>query len=161
MKLEGPTRPEKVYQLTVAVLTTRLRSSDWALYHRNPCRHGHHLRPFALMVSLGNVSDVTAAPAMFEPVDGMRYLFGGESYDADCLQRSRREAGGHSGHAWSAQSQVNHPPSGKQRYRNRHIVENAFGILGASDEMRCATANLQLTSYRVSSLILLLHFRIE
>ena len=42
-------------------------------------------RPFALMLTPGNVSDVAAAPALLERVTGMRYLLGDKGYDADRL----------------------------------------------------------------------------
>ena len=44
-------------------------------------------RPYALMLTAGNVSDVKAAPALLERADHMRYLLGDKGYDADRLRR--------------------------------------------------------------------------
>jgi Transposase DDE domain len=67
-------------------------------------------RPYALMLTAGNVSDIKAAPALLERAGRMRYLLADKGYDADRLRRSLREAGavpiipGR-----PAQSQAHHP----------------------------------------------------
>ena len=50
-------------------------------------------RPFALMLTPGNISDVSAAPALLEKTRGMRYLPGDKGYDPDRLRRTLRQAG--------------------------------------------------------------------
>ena len=45
-------------------------------------------RPFALMLTPGNISDVSAAPALLEKKRGMRYLPGDKGYDPDRLRRT-------------------------------------------------------------------------
>jgi len=42
-------------------------------------------RPYALMLTRGNVSDVLAAPTLLERAGHIRYLLGDKSYDADRL----------------------------------------------------------------------------
>ncbi len=50
-------------------------------------------RPYSLMLTAGNVSDVKAAPALLDRAGRMRYLLGNEGYDAGQLRRSLRDAG--------------------------------------------------------------------
>ena len=47
-------------------------------------------RPYALMLTPGNVADVKAAPALLERAGRMRYLLADKGYDADALRRSLR-----------------------------------------------------------------------
>lgn len=88
------------------------------------------------MLTPGNVSDVSAAPALLERAGPMRYLLGDKGYDADHLRRSLREAGtvpvipGRRGRKRTIRYD-------KQRYRDRHLVENAFCRL--KDFRRIAT----------------------
>src|SRR5450759_754899 len=49
-------------------------------------------RPYALMLTAGNVSDVKAAPALLKQAGRMRYLLADKGYDADQLRRSLRDA---------------------------------------------------------------------
>ena len=49
-------------------------------------------RPFALMLTPGNISDVSAVPALLEKTRGMRYLPGDKGYDPDQLRRTLRQA---------------------------------------------------------------------
>ncbi len=77
------------------------------------------------MLILGNVSDMKAAPALLEHAGRMRYLLGDKGYDADRLRRLARDAG-----------EVPVIPGrrnrkrviryDKDRYRSRHLIENAF-----------------------------------
>jgi len=89
-------------------------------------------RPFRLMLTAGNVSDNKAAPAFL----GARYLLADKGYDADALRRSLREKGvtpvipGRS----NRKRKIN---SDENRYRERHLVENAFCRL--KDFRRVAT----------------------
>lgn len=50
-------------------------------------------RPYALMLTPDNVSDIKAAPALLKRAGRMRYLLGDKGYDADSVRRSLREAG--------------------------------------------------------------------
>ena len=50
-------------------------------------------RPYALMLTPGNVSDVKAAPTLLERAGRMRYLLAYKGYDADWLRRSLRDIG--------------------------------------------------------------------
>jgi hypothetical protein len=43
-------------------------------------------RPYTLMLTAGNVSDVKAAPALLERAGRMRYLLGDKGYDANSLR---------------------------------------------------------------------------
>ncbi len=93
-------------------------------------------RPFALMLTAGNVSDIAAAPALLSRLSGVRYLLADKGYDADALRRDLRDAG-----------IVPVIPGRKNRKRNisydkdlyleRHWVENAFCRL--KDFRRVAT----------------------
>jgi transposase len=90
-------------------------------------------RPFALMLKPGNVSDVTAAPTLLERASGMGYLLGGvadgakrrQSFDADRLRRSLRETGA-TPVIPGRRNRKRTIRSDKQRYREHHLVENAF-----------------------------------
>jgi len=49
-------------------------------------------RPYALMLTAGNVSDVKAAPALLERAGRIGYLLADKGYDADRRRRSLRDA---------------------------------------------------------------------
>lgn len=77
------------------------------------------------MLTGGNVGDVKAAPDLLERVGGMRYLLGDKGYDADRLRRSLREAGA----VPVLPGRRNRKRTiryDKDRYRERHRIENAF-----------------------------------
>jgi transposase len=82
-------------------------------------------RPYTLTLTAGNVSDIKAAPALLERAGRMRYLLADKGYDPDPLRRSVREAGaapvipGRS----NRKRQVRYD---RERYRGRHLIENAF-----------------------------------
>lgn len=82
-------------------------------------------RPFALMLTPGNVSDVAAAPALLERASGLRYLLGYKGYDAARLRRSLRETGT-TAVSPCRRNRKRTIRYDKQRYRDRHLVENAF-----------------------------------
>jgi transposase len=108
-------------------------------------------RPFALMLTAGNVSDVAAAPALLERASGMRYLLGDKGYDADRLRRSLRETGTTPvipGRRNRKRTIRYH----KQRYRQRHPVENAFCRL--KDFRRIATRYDKLAANFLSGMAL-------
>ena len=93
-------------------------------------------RPYALMLTPGNVSDVQVAPACLERAGRLRYLLGDKGDDADTLRRALRDAGtmpiipGRRNH----QRAIRYD---QQRYRGRHRIENAFWRL--KDFRRVAT----------------------
>lgn len=82
-------------------------------------------RPYALILTAGNVSDVKAAPALLERAGRMRYRLGDKGQDADRLRRSLRDAGAVpviSGRR-NRKAAIRYD---KERYRSRHLIENAF-----------------------------------
>ncbi|WP_405053244.1 IS5 family transposase [Sphingomonas sp. SORGH_AS_0742] len=93
-------------------------------------------RAYALMLTAGNVSDVKAAPALLERAGRMRYLIADKGYDADRLRRWLRDAGvvpvipGRRNRKRTVRYD-------KQRFRGRHLIENAFCRL--NDFRRVAT----------------------
>ena len=100
-------------------------------------------RPYALMLTAGNVSDVKAAPALLERAGRMRYLLADKGYDADRLRRSLRDAGA----VPVIPGRRNRKRTiryDKDRYRGRHLIENAFCRL--KDFRRVATRYDKLTA---------------
>lgn len=103
------------------------------------------------MLTPGNVSDITAAPALLARAGPMRYLLGDKGYDADHLRRALREAGtipvipGRR----SRKRAIRYD---KRRYRDRHLVENAFCRL--KDFRRIATRYDKLAANFLSSVAL-------
>ncbi len=77
------------------------------------------------MLTPGNVSDVTAAPALIERAGRMRYLLGDKGYDADRLRRSLREIGT-TPVIPGRRNRKRAIRYDRQRYRARHLIENAF-----------------------------------
>ena len=77
------------------------------------------------MLTAGNVSDVTAAPALLERAGRMRYLLGDKGYDADRLRRSPRDAGAVPVIP-GRRNRKRVIRYDKERYRGRHLIENAF-----------------------------------
>jgi transposase len=108
-------------------------------------------RPYALMLTAGNVSDVKAAPALLERAGRMRYLLADKGYDADRLRRSLRETGavpvipGRRNRKRTIRDD-------KQRYRGRHLIENAFCRL--KDFHRVATRYDKLAANFLSGVAL-------
>ena len=93
-------------------------------------------RPCALMLTAGNVSDVKAAPALLERAGRMRYLLADKGYNADRLRRSIRDVGALP--VIPGRRNRKHTICyDKQRYRTRHLIENAFCRL--KDFRRIAT----------------------
>ncbi len=88
------------------------------------------------MLTAGNVSDVTAAPALLERAGRMRYLLGDKGYDADRLRRSLRDAGAVPVIP-GRRNRKRVIRYDKDRYRGRHLIENAFCRL--KDFRRVAT----------------------
>ncbi|MCP3411329.1 IS5 family transposase [Bradyrhizobium sp. CCGB01] len=82
-------------------------------------------RPYALMLTPGNVSDMKAAAALLERAGPMRYLLGDKGYDADRLRRLARQAGA-TPVIPGRRNRRRTIRYDKQRYRGRHLIENAF-----------------------------------
>ncbi len=100
-------------------------------------------RPYALMLTADNVSDVKAAPVLLERAGRMRYLLADKDYDADRLRRALRDAGA----VPVIPGRSNRKPTNrydKDRYRARHLIENAFCRL--KDFRRIAARNDKLAT---------------
>jgi len=88
------------------------------------------------MLTPGNVADVTVAPVLLARAEGARHILGDKGYDADALRRSLRQAKavpvipGRVGRKRKVAYD-------KARYRERHLIENAFCRL--KDWRRVAT----------------------
>ena len=108
-------------------------------------------RPYALILTAGNVSDVKAAPTLLERAGHMRYLLGDKGYDADRLRHALREAGvtpvipGRRNRKRAVRYD-------QQRYRDRHLIENAFCRL--KDFRRIATRYDKLAANFLSAVAL-------
>ena len=93
-------------------------------------------RPFALSLTAGNVADIRAVPDLLPQLIGARYLIADKGYDADGLRRLLRDQGvvpvipGRRGRKRT----IRHD---ERRYRDRHLIENAFCRL--KDFRRVAT----------------------
>ena len=103
------------------------------------------------MLTPGNVSDMRAAPVLLKRAGRMRYLLADKGYDADPLRRSLRQA--------SAipvipgrRSRKRTVPYDQQRYRDRHLIENAFCRL--KDFRRVATRYDKLAANFLSGVAL-------
>jgi len=108
-------------------------------------------RPYALMLTAGNVSDVKAAPALLERAGRMRYLLADKGYDADRLRRSIRDVGALP--VIPGRRNRKHTICyDKQRYRTRHLIENAFCRL--KDFRRVATRYDKLAANFLSGVAL-------
>ncbi|SEL98707.1 Transposase [Sphingomonas palmae] len=88
------------------------------------------------MLTAGNVSDVKAAPALLKQAGRMRYLLADKGYDADRLRRSLRDVGAVPV-ILGRRSRKRTIRYDKDRYRGRHLIENAFRRL--KDFRRVAT----------------------
>jgi transposase len=108
-------------------------------------------RPFALILTPGNVSDIAVAPALLARAAGARYVLADKGYDADALRRSLRKAGavpvipGRS----NRKRQVLYD---RTLYRERHRVENAFCRI--KDYRRVATRYDKLAANFLSGVAL-------
>ena len=79
-------------------------------------------RPYALMLTAGNVSDVKAAPALLERAGRMRYLLGDKGYDANSLRKTLRE-NGTSPVIPGRRNRKRVIRYDQQRYQGRHLIE--------------------------------------
>jgi transposase len=89
-----------------------------------------------LILTAGNVSDITVAPLLLAAAKGARYLLADKAYDADKLRKFLRQnktvpvIPGRSNRKRAI-------PLDTSRYRSRHLIENAFCRL--KDFRRIAT----------------------
>ena len=108
-------------------------------------------RPFALTLTPGNVSDITVAPALLARAKGARYVLAEKGYDADALRRSLRQAGA----VPVIPGRITRKKKiayDRDRYRDRHLVENAFCRL--KDFRRVATRYDKLAANFLSAVAL-------
>lgn len=103
------------------------------------------------MLTPGNVSDIKAAPALPERAGHMRYLLGDKGYDADRLRRSLRDAGAVPVIP-GRRNRKRIIRYDKDRYRGRHLIENAFCRL--KDFRRVATRYDKLAANFLSGVAL-------
>ena len=92
-----------------------------------------------------------AAPELLERAGRLRYLVADKGYDADALRRSLREAGT-TPVIPGRRSRKRAIRYDKQRYRGRHLVENAFCRL--KDFRRVATRYDKLAANFLSGVAL-------
>ena len=93
-------------------------------------------RPFALQLTPGNVSDLRAAELLLNELHGAKHLIADKGYDANVFRKTLREQGARPvipGRS-NRKRKVTY---NKARYRERHLVENAFCRL--KDFRRIAT----------------------
>ncbi len=103
------------------------------------------------MLTGGNVSDIKAATALIKRAGPMRYLLGDKGYDADHLRRSLRQTGA----VPVIPGRCNRKHAirfDKARYKERHLVENAFCRL--KDFRRIATRYDKLAANFLSAVAL-------
>jgi transposase len=93
-------------------------------------------RPFAFTLTPGNVSDMKAAPVLLSQLNGARYLLADKGYDANALRSALRSQGT----VPVIPGRINRKRKiayDTRRYRDRHLIENAFCRL--KDFRRVAT----------------------
>lgn len=108
-------------------------------------------RPFALALTAGNVSDIKAAPQLLGQTRGAGYVIADKGYDANRLRRSLRDAGA----VPVIPGRVNRKRRiayDAARYRDRHLIENAFCRL--KDFRRIATRYDKLAANFLSAVAL-------
>lgn len=104
-----------------------------------------------MLLTPGNVSDITVANTLVSQAVGMRYLIADKGYDADALRNSLRKAGtvpvipGRSNRKRKIRFD-------ETRYKDRHLVENAFCRL--KDFRRVATRYDKLSRNFLSAVAL-------
>jgi transposase len=108
-------------------------------------------RPFRLLLTPGNIHDATAAPELLAQLDGARYVLGDKGYDADALRAMIRQQGGRPVIPGKA-NRKRKIPLDKDRYRFRHLIENAFCRL--KDFRRVATRYDKLAQNYLSAVAL-------
>ncbi|MBB5716775.1 transposase [Sphingomonas aerophila] len=107
--------------------------------------------PYALILTAGNVSDIKAAPALLQRAGRIRYLLADKGYDADQLRRSLRNTGAVPVIP-GRRNRKRIIRYDKNRYRGRHLIENAFCRL--KDFRRVATRYDKLAANFLSGVAL-------
>ena len=108
-------------------------------------------RPYALCLTSGNVSDIKAAYDLLKQAGPMKYLLADKGYDANALRSQLRDAGtvpvipGRS----NRKRKIRYD---KTRYKDRHLIENAFGRI--KDFRRVATRYDKLQRNFISAVAL-------
>lgn len=108
-------------------------------------------RPFAFALTPGNIADTTAAPGLMAHLRGTRYLIADKGYDARALRSDLRRRGT----VPVIPGRINRKrkiPYDKRRYRDRHLIENAFCRL--KDFRRVATRYDKLAANFLSAVAL-------
>ena len=103
------------------------------------------------MLTAGNVSDISAAHALLDRAGRVQYLLGDKGYDADALRRALREVGA-TPVIPGRRNRKRAILYDKRRYRDRHLVENAFCRL--KDFRRVATRYDKLAANFLSAVAL-------
>ncbi len=93
-------------------------------------------RPFRFLLTPGNIHDVTAAPELLAHLQRARYVLGDKGYDSDALRAMIRQQGARPVIPGKS-NRRRKIPLDKDRYRSRHLIENAFCRL--KDFRRVAT----------------------
>lgn len=93
-------------------------------------------RPFALGLTPGNVSDIRAAEFLAKEMLGAQHLIADKGYDANAFRRSLK-ANGTIPVIPGRSNRKRKIAYDKSRYRERHLIENAFCRL--KDFRRIAT----------------------
>ncbi len=108
-------------------------------------------RPFRLLLTPGNIHDVTAAPEVLAQVQGARYVLADKGYDSDAVRAQIRQQGGRPVIPGKSNRKPKIPLD-KERYRARHLVENVFCRL--KDFRRIATRYDKLARNYLSAVAL-------
>ena len=93
-------------------------------------------RPYAITLTPGNVADVSVAPALLERAVGARHILADKGYDADALRCAIRRIGAVPVIP-GRRTRTKPIRYDRARYKERHLVENAFCRL--KDFRRVAT----------------------
>ena len=103
------------------------------------------------MLKAGNVSDVKAAPESLVRMGRAHYVRADKGYDADPLRRSIRQAGATPviSVRCSRKRRIRYD---RERYKGRHLIENAFRRL--KDVRRVATRYDKLATHFLSGVAL-------
>ncbi len=143
------------FQVQRAAIRLAFRGS-WSLLPTARTTKVHALtdtigRPLALALTAGNVSDITAAPALLDRAANARHVLGDKGYDADSLRLALRRAGT----VPVIPGRINRKRRivyDKSRARKRHVIENAFCRI--KDFRRVATRYDKLAANFLSAVAL-------
>jgi transposase len=108
-------------------------------------------RPFRLLLTPGNIHDVTAAPELLAGLKRARFVLGDKGYDSDALRAMIRQQGGRPVIPGKA-NRKRKIPLDRDRYKSRHLIENAFCRL--KDFRRVATRYDKLARNYLSAVAL-------